>query len=84
MPFEEEKGMEGLAQRLQQDTSGQVMALYENAFETLMTQAQCRLREPLAKDEYLLNKTIAVMAENAQRVVKCYWEQCHQRHSMGL
>lgn len=76
--------MEGLAQRLQQDTSGQVLAVYEAAFENLIAQAQRRLREPLAKEEHLLHKTIAEMAENAQRVVKCYWEQCHQRHSMGL
>lgn len=69
--------MEGLAQRLQQDASGQVLAVYENAFESLMVQAQRRLREPLAKEEYLLHKTIAEMAENAQRVVRCYWEQCY-------
>lgn len=84
MSIEDEKGVEGLAQRLQQDTSGQVLAMYESAFENLMAHAQRCLREPLAKEEYLLHKTIAEMAENAQRVVKCYWEQCHQRHSMGL
>jgi len=80
----DEKLVEGLAQRLQQDASGQVLAAYERAFEHLMMQSQRRLREPLAKEEHFLHEAIAEMAEHAKRVVKCYWEQCHQRHGMGL
>lgn len=82
MSFDAEKKQEslvaGLAQLLRQDATGQVLADYESTFENLMTKAQSRLRTPLTSDECLLNKTIVEIAECAQRVIRCYWEKCHQ------
>lgn len=72
---QQESLVEGLAQRLKKDPTGQMLADYESNFENLMTQAQSRLRTPLTSDECLLNKTIVEIAECAQRVIRCYWEQ---------
>lgn len=75
----QESLVEGLAQLLQKDTTGQVLADYESNFENLMIQAQSRLRTPLTSEECLLNKAMVEITECAQRVIRCYWDQCHQR-----